>query len=89
MRRRQKQNLNIWKIGNVDEDKNKECDEDFWLKRIEKMKNIYLNRDEEWKREKIKHDYNLMVEKTNQCCAIGHACELCSPLSKLLADRSE
>lgn len=53
------------------------------------MKNIYLNRDEEWKREKIKHDYNLMVEKTNQCCAIGHACELCSPLSKLLADRSE
>lgn len=57
-----KENLEIWKVGHTKEkERNRDCDEDFWLKRIEKMKNLYLNHDSKWKRAKIKHDYNLMV----------------------------
>lgn len=62
MKRLEKENLDIWKVGNVKSNHiNNDCDEDFWLKRIEKMKKLYLNGDEEYRRTKIKHDYNLMV----------------------------
>jgi len=55
--------------------------DNFWIKRIQNLKNIYLNSDQDYKRAKIRHDYNLMVEKSG-CVCVGHrVCPLCSDLN--------
>jgi hypothetical protein len=45
-KRLDKENLDIWKIGNFGGTlRNRDCQEDYWLKRIEKMKTLYMNHD--------------------------------------------
>jgi hypothetical protein len=51
-----------------------------WLNRIEHIKSRYLSKEEDYKRARIRHDYNLFAEKTGCRCAGMKVCPICSDL---------
>ena len=55
-------------------------DTDPWVERMEGIRQRYLSEEEEWRRSKIKHDYNLFVERSCSCRRRPKkVCDLCSP----------
>lgn len=78
----QKQNYTFAAVRDTPTESQKvAASEDFWVKRIENIKSRYLSSDNEYKRAKIRHDYNLLVEKDGCQCVGMRVCPLCSDLN--------